>query len=498
MDKGQLLTLLNRKHLEINLPFVEAQITAKLEEIKSIERKIREFISSYLTSVADSFATDRYQRWFINHKIFKKNRVEKISARLLEELYEETQEEYFLWILKHRKLNDSLKRYQLLQRSVDARGRILPEFAINTAQSIYTAKPALRFSIQELERILNAKSHYCETLDEALQFISTSSDIELIAVIKTTVYYRELITIPETCEHGKKQKAEYEKDTKYGYLRIDFQEIKLVEQQINFEALFAEENLEYWMTKLIHTALTENMQLKGQRLFRHGQILGCIFIVHDDKNRFVIRLHANSKGKFQFNMQKNPDPGKTVENVLGCSKADEVFRSAFKIKEAYRKRMELERLASSGDLVAWDIICKLYEKMMSLNVNEIDFLRFVQRLWLNRSPSTVLYHEFDKGTDVAKYYVNLQSQIHMKEMEIQMGIEEIKKRKEWADSLWGDSEQIRQLKAKMNAEIQEMETEIEKKANRILSLRREAEQIERSVENSIHYLLKQIASKYVS
>jgi len=84
MDKGQLLTLLNRKHLEINLPFVEAQITAKLEEIKSIERKIREFISSYLTSVADSFATDRYQRWFINHKIFKKNRVEKISARLLE------------------------------------------------------------------------------------------------------------------------------------------------------------------------------------------------------------------------------------------------------------------------------------------------------------------------------------------------------------------------------------------------------------------------------
>lgn len=507
MEKDQLLVLLNRKPLEIDMSFIERQIAEKVAEMKKLEGKILDFIASYKITIAENFATDRFQKWFLNNKMFKSNRVVKISVRLLEELYAETKQEYFLILLQYRKLNDSLKRYQLLRDSIDADGKIQPEFSINSAQSIYTSKPALVFSIQELEQILKAQSYYCETLDEALKFVSSTSN-ELIAIIKTTIYFRqsEKNSFQKHCEHVGQVKNSFmemmdlladQSNTKYGYLRIDFEEQKLLEERIDFEGLIGEARYEYWLTKVMQTAFRRNMKLVKHQIMKRGELINSIFIISEEEDLYIVRLMVHRSKGIRFGMLKNPENQKGAESVLGYP-IFQVFESEAKLRKAYANYLELNQLASCGDLDAWELVNKLYVEFEQLDQSSIDVQRFYLRMIKGFPSSMVLEVEKANKTAASEMYTQLvYEKIKPREFEVRQVSEAIKKKEKWINENLGRGyDYDRRLKAKLNDEIKEMQAIIEKKEQELKELLEEVRRLERGIEGSVNYILKQIISKH--
>ena len=87
--------------------------------------------------------------------------------------------------------NTSLrKRLEFLLKHVKD-GYIQPTFAINSANSIYTSKPAIQIPHSDLAIYLDCDCHHFDSIEKAINAISKAkTGSEIITVIKKTVYFR--------------------------------------------------------------------------------------------------------------------------------------------------------------------------------------------------------------------------------------------------------------------------------------------------------------------
>jgi hypothetical protein len=103
MDRSELLQLLNDNPLELDKGYILSQIEQMEKQIGWLEQRIRQKISEKVETIPVGFLKDYYQKEFINQKILGAKRVGEISLKILEELYAETDEEYFYVLIKYQK-----------------------------------------------------------------------------------------------------------------------------------------------------------------------------------------------------------------------------------------------------------------------------------------------------------------------------------------------------------------------------------------------------------
>jgi hypothetical protein len=381
---------------------------------------------------------------------------------------------------------------------------ICPEYKINSADSIYTASPSLIFSIQEMEKMLRAKSYYCETLDQALDFISATSH-KIVTVVNTTVYYREKDSFQERCIHVQKTLNQFNNmmealrnpsKTKYGYLRIDYKEQKLLEEKLEIEGHFRDERTKYWLSLIIQSSFQGKMKLMRHQVEKYGDLINSIFIIKEENDQYIVRLMIHRTKGVQFEINKNQGNKGSVEGILGYP-TNQVFTNESRLRKAFANYSELNHLASQGNLDAWKLVNELYLAFMKLDIKNIDTFRLYSRLIKNRSCSMVLHTEIGKETVASQLYYELYyEKISPREFEVRRLTEEIKKKEKWiVDNLWGNNYFNNQLKEKLSAEIKGMQKIVKKLEQELKELRAEARRLELGVEGSVNYLLKQIIAK---
>lgn len=108
-----------------------------------------------------------------------------------------------LTYLSYKRENSLIRRYTSLLNQLE-NGYIQPLFSINSASSIYTAKPSIQIPHADLALFLDCDCHHFDTLEEAINALSNAKgDLELITVIKKTVYFRN-----EKYRHKKEDKRQ--------------------------------------------------------------------------------------------------------------------------------------------------------------------------------------------------------------------------------------------------------------------------------------------------
>lgn len=499
MSQFDLIERLNNSGIEINKAYIERQITTLSEELNQHLEKIKNYvIAKGSTPIASNIGSDAFQKQFIN-RIFKKKRVERLSSSLLEELFDQTGDDYFLTLQQYRKVSDRLNKYQKVLDAVSDTGKIMPVFAINSAQSVYTAKPALTFQIQELELMFGSKSKYYETLVEALQFVMATSH-NVVAVVKTTVYYREN-EHQMRVEHVQKTLDTFNAmmdslsnhSTKFGKLKIDYEELKIIECDIEVEKLLLEEKLDYWMDKFLQTSLIGNMKTVRNKTFKLDDAITSLTIIHNGTDQYVVRLHVKKNRVIKGSVVKNPEKTETVFDILRCRELSQVFNQVSILRRAFSHRFELENMASSGDFLAWDIVNKLFKETHDLDHENTDYIRFIKRMIFNREASWILSEE--DAPELADYK-ELQSKISSKEAELELKRIDLKEKEKVIDDHWRTNEFDRNIKMRTKAEVEEIERQIYDLEKDLRTDGMKVRQLEKVVDESVWKILWQIVEKH--
>jgi len=498
----ELLEKLNKTGIEINTTYIEQQIMTLREELNVHLEVIKAYVISKGSSPTARMDSDEFQKQFINSKIYKNKRVDRVSNKLVEELYDETGENYFLALLHYRKVTDRLKRYQRLLNEVTDNGRITPAFSINSAQCVYTEKPALTFPTEELEQLFRSKSQYCETLGEVLQFIAATTH-DVLAVVTTTVYYREAPADQhqKRVDHVQKTMNRFNammdalnnKITKFGSLKIDYEEQKIIDCDIQIEKLLLEEKLDYWMGKILQTSITGNMKIVRNKTFKIDDTITSLAVIHTGSDQYVIRLSVNKSGDFKGSVVMNPEKTGTVFDILQCREVNQVFGQVSILRRAFRHRLELEMMANNGDFLAWEIVNALFKEVHNLDRKSKDCIRFIKSMIFNRDASWVLSEEdAPELTD----YKELQSKIALNEIELEMKRMELNKKKRVLDDYWRSIEADRNMRKKTKIEMEEIEMQMYNLEKGLRADRMKARQNEKIVEESVWKILWKIVGNH--
>lgn len=193
MNQEQLLQRLNSTPLKVNVKLMELKINEYDENIWRTKTRVKEEMEEVGISLDKDYMKDKYIIEYIN--ICQINEYSdscfsygKIDLNALKEAFPN---DYLVNnYLKYRENTSLKKRLESLLKHVKD-GSIQPTFAINSANSIYTSKPAIQIPHADLALYLDCDLHHFDSLEEAMNAISNAkADSEIITVIKKTVYFR--------------------------------------------------------------------------------------------------------------------------------------------------------------------------------------------------------------------------------------------------------------------------------------------------------------------
>jgi len=197
MNYDQLLHHLNNTPIKINAKLMRISlknyndtITKAKEYIydKMVSKEIK-IDNNYLSEKSVVNYCNQFLVWrYDKNKPYLLNNNEKFHPTTLQEHF--PSESFVSAYIAYRECLSLKKRYEAILKH-EKNGYIQPTFAINSAGSIYTSKPALPLRHQSLANYFDCNSHYFKTLDKAMEAIENAKeDSQIITVLKTTVYYR--------------------------------------------------------------------------------------------------------------------------------------------------------------------------------------------------------------------------------------------------------------------------------------------------------------------
>jgi hypothetical protein len=193
MNQEQLLQQLNGTPLNINVKLMELMLKEHHYNLWWASGQVKIELQSFSISVDKDFMeTKNIVRYIQEYLIAKYGDARYAEGEIqVNELKEEFPNDYLLHNFFDYNTNTSLKiRLGSLLRHVKD-GYIQPTFAINSANSIYTSKPAIQIPHSDLALYLDSDFHHFDSIEEAMNAISKAkADSEIITVIKKTVYFR--------------------------------------------------------------------------------------------------------------------------------------------------------------------------------------------------------------------------------------------------------------------------------------------------------------------
>ncbi|MDQ0216665.1 hypothetical protein J2S13_003139 [Oikeobacillus pervagus] len=193
MNQEKLLQRLNSIPLNVNVKLMELKLNEYLENIWRASEWVKIELESIGLSVDEDFMeTKNIVRYIKEYLIVKYRDARYANGEIQDnDLREEFPNDFLLGNFIDYKANISLrKRLESLLKHVKD-GYIQPTFAINSANSIYTSKPAIQIPHSDLALYLDCDLHHFDSLEEAMNAISNAkADSEIITVIKKTVYFR--------------------------------------------------------------------------------------------------------------------------------------------------------------------------------------------------------------------------------------------------------------------------------------------------------------------
>ena len=155
------------------------------DEMASVGIKVNDYMSE--KSVVN-YCNQYLVKRFTQNKPYHFDDKQKFNLITLKELF--PSESLINAYIAYRECLSLKKRFESILKH-EKNGYIQPTFAINSAGSIYTAKPALLLPHSELALYLNCDYYHFDTLDKAMNAIlNAKADSEIITVIKKTVYFR--------------------------------------------------------------------------------------------------------------------------------------------------------------------------------------------------------------------------------------------------------------------------------------------------------------------
>jgi len=193
MNQEQLLQQLNSTPLNVNVKLMELMLEEYTYNLWWTSGQAKIELQSVGISVDKDFMeTKNIVRYIQEYLIAKYGDARYANGEIqVNELREEFPNDFLLGNFIDYKANTSLrKRLESLLKHVKD-GYILPTFAINSANSIYTFKPAIQIPHSDLAIYLDCDYFHFYSLEDAIRAISNKkADSQIITVIKKTVYYR--------------------------------------------------------------------------------------------------------------------------------------------------------------------------------------------------------------------------------------------------------------------------------------------------------------------
>lgn len=193
MNEEQLLHHLNNNPLKVNTKLMELKLLRYAQDIWRKNEFIKVDMKEGGMKVEQGYMQDHHIIEYINLLYADKNSEPyftngKIDLKVLKEAFpsEPLVDTYF----SYRKNVALMKRLQSLLKHVKD-GYIQPTFAINSANSIYTSKPAIQIPHSDLAMYLDCDYYHFDSLKDAIKAISNKkADSQIVTVIKKTVYFR--------------------------------------------------------------------------------------------------------------------------------------------------------------------------------------------------------------------------------------------------------------------------------------------------------------------
>lgn len=193
MNQDQLLHRLNNTPLKVNQKLMELKLLLYTQDIWRNNEFIKIDIKEGGMNVEQDYIQDHHIIEYINLLNADKNSKPyfadgKIDLNILKEAF--PSEPFVDTYFSYRKNVSLMKRLQSLLKHVKD-GCIHPTFAINSANSIYTFKPAIQISHSDLAMYLDCDYYHFHSLKDALKAISNKrAGSQIITVVKKTVYFR--------------------------------------------------------------------------------------------------------------------------------------------------------------------------------------------------------------------------------------------------------------------------------------------------------------------
>lgn len=196
MDHEQLLHRLNNTPIKINAPLMRIKLNETNEAIARAKKYLHYKLSSVGIEqgedISDKIVVTYCNRYLVKklspNKPYHMGNNEKFSLETLKEHF--PNETIVNTYLELRECLSLKKRYEAILKH-EKNGYIQPTFAINASGSIYTAKPALQLPYPELAQYFDCNHYYFNSLQEAVKAVTNAKeDSEIIAIVRTTVFYR--------------------------------------------------------------------------------------------------------------------------------------------------------------------------------------------------------------------------------------------------------------------------------------------------------------------
>lgn len=193
MNKEQLLQRLNHTPLAVNENLIKLKIQDCHEWMQIPEGRVKDEMKLASMRVGEDFMEEKYIIEYINRYLLDKDDAPlflngKINLNVIRDNF--SNDSLINSYLYYRKYKSRIKQNETLLKQIKD-GCIQPKFAINSAGSIYTAKPSLQIPHDDLACYFDCTYYHFDSLERAMKAIANAKkDTEIVTVIKKTVYYR--------------------------------------------------------------------------------------------------------------------------------------------------------------------------------------------------------------------------------------------------------------------------------------------------------------------
>lgn len=193
MNEEQLLQRLNHTTLAVNGNLIKLKIQDCHERMRFLEARIKDEMKLAGMRIGEDFMEERYIIEYINWYLLAKDDDPlflngKINLNVLWDNF--SNDSLIRSYLSYRKHNSRIKQKETLLKQIKD-GCIQPKFAINSAGSVYTAKPSFQIPHSDLAYYFDCTYYHFDSLEKAMKAIANAKkDTEIVTVIKKTVYYR--------------------------------------------------------------------------------------------------------------------------------------------------------------------------------------------------------------------------------------------------------------------------------------------------------------------